>query len=142
RTIEADYLIGTDGASSTVRERLGITMSGAPALTYTTNVIFRCPDFDKLHDKGKAYRFIFIGPEGTWLTIVAINGADRFRMSIVGSADKVTHTEADIHAVLRRAMGKDFDYEILSVLRWLRRELVADSYGHGHIYLAGDAVHR
>src|SRR5205807_7062106 len=58
RTIDADYLIGTDGASSTVRERLGITMSGNPALTYTTNVIFRCPDFDKLHDKGKAYRFI------------------------------------------------------------------------------------
>ena len=32
-------------------------------------------------------------------------------------------------------------YEILSVLRWVRRELVADSYGRGRIYLAGDAVH-
>ena len=50
-------------------------------------------------------------------------------MSIVGSADKVTHTEADIRAALRRAMGRDFDYEILSVLRWVRRELVADRYG-------------
>jgi 2-polyprenyl-6-methoxyphenol hydroxylase-like FAD-dependent oxidoreductase len=141
RTIEADYLIGTDGASSTVRERLGITMSGNPALTYTTNVIFRCPDFDKLHDKGKAYRFIFIGPEGTWLTIVAINGADRFRMSIVGTPDKVTHTEADIHAALRRAMGKDFDYEILSSMRWVRRELVADSYGRNRVFMAGDSIH-
>src|SRR5207249_11100342 len=119
RTIEADYLIGTDGASSTVRERLGITMSGAPALTYTTNVIFRCPDLASLHDKGKAYRFIFIGPEGTWLTIVAINGADRFRMSIVGTPDKVSHTETDIRAALRRAMGKEFDYEILSTMHWV-----------------------
>src|SRR5262249_190928 len=58
-----------------------------------------------------------------------------------GTPDKVTHTEADIRAALRRAMGKDFDYEILSVLRWVRRELVADSYGRGRIYLAGDAVH-
>ena len=39
-------------------------MSGNPALTYTTNVMFRCPDFHKLHDKGKGYRFIFIGPGG------------------------------------------------------------------------------
>ena len=141
RAITADYLIGTDGGASFVRERLGITMSGNPALTYTTNVIFRCPNFPALHDKGLGYRFIFIGPEGTWLTIVAVNGADRFRMSIVGTPDKVTHSEADIRAALRRAMGKDFDYEILSVLRWVRRELVADSYGTGRVYIAGDAAH-
>ncbi|MPZ36516.1 MAG: 2-polyprenyl-6-methoxyphenol hydroxylase [Rhizobiales bacterium] len=141
REITADYLIGTDGGASFVRETLGIGMSGHPALTYTTNVIFRCPDLPALHDKGKGYRFIFIGPEGTWLTIVAINGGDRFRMSIVGSPEKVTHSEADIHAALLRAMGKPFDYEILSVLRWVRRELVAESYGRGRVYIAGDAAH-
>jgi 2-polyprenyl-6-methoxyphenol hydroxylase-like FAD-dependent oxidoreductase len=140
-TITADYLIGTDGGGSTVREIAGIGMSGNPALTYTTNVIFRCADFPSLHNKGKGYRFIFIGPEGTWLTIVAVNGADRFRMSIVGSPDKVSHTEADIHAALKRAMGRDFDYEILSVMRWTRRELVADSYGQGRVFIAGDAAH-
>jgi len=141
REISADYLVGTDGGASLVRERAGITMSGNPALTYTTNVLFRCADFPALHDKGKAYRFIFIGPEGTWLTIVAINGGDRFRMSIVGSADKVNHSEADIRAALRRAVGRDFDYEILSVMRWVRRELVADSYGTGGVFIAGDAAH-
>jgi 2-polyprenyl-6-methoxyphenol hydroxylase-like FAD-dependent oxidoreductase len=141
RTIEADYLVGTDGGASTVREQLGIGMSGTPALTYTTNVIFRCPNFASLHDKGLGYRFIFIGPEGTWLTIVAINGGDRFRMSIVGTPDKVTHSEDDIRAALHRAMGKDFDYEILSVLRWVRRELVADCYGTDRVFLAGDSAH-
>jgi 2-polyprenyl-6-methoxyphenol hydroxylase-like FAD-dependent oxidoreductase len=139
--ISADFLIGADGASSTVREIAGIGMSGNPALTYTTNVVFRCADFPALHDKGKAYRFIFIGPEGTWLTIVAINGRDLFRMSIVGSPEKVTHNEADIDAALRRAVGRDFNYEIESVLRWVRRELVADSFGHGRVFIAGDAAH-
>ena len=38
-----------------------------------------------LHDKGKAYRHICIGPEGTWATIVAINGRDQWRFSIIGS---------------------------------------------------------
>ena len=140
-TIEADYLIGTDGGASSVRETLGIGMSGNPALTYTTNVLFRCSDFDTLHDKGKGYRFIFIGPEGVCLTIVAVNGADRFRMSIVGTPEKVEHSEAEIRAALTRAMGREFDYEILSVIRWVRRELVADRYGSERVFIAGDAAH-
>jgi 2-polyprenyl-6-methoxyphenol hydroxylase-like FAD-dependent oxidoreductase len=141
REIHADYLVGTDGGNSIVRERAGITMSGNPALTYTTNVMFRCPDFPSLHHTRKGYRFIFIGPEGTWLTIVAINGGDRYRMSIVGSADKVTHTEADIRDALQRAVGRGFDYELLSVMRWVRRELVADRYGSDRAFIAGDAAH-
>jgi 2-polyprenyl-6-methoxyphenol hydroxylase-like FAD-dependent oxidoreductase len=141
RTIVADYLVGTDGGASTVREQAGFPMSGNPALTYTTNVMFRCQDFPALHDKGLGYRFIFIGPEGTWLTIVAVNGGDRFRMSIVGTPDKVNHSEADIRAALKRAMGRDFDYDILSVMRWVRKELVADSYGSARVFIAGDAAH-
>jgi 2-polyprenyl-6-methoxyphenol hydroxylase-like FAD-dependent oxidoreductase len=139
--IEAKYLVGTDGGASTVREKLGIGMSGNPALTYTTNVMFRCKNFPELHDKGKGYRFIFIGPEGTWLTIVAVNGGDRFRMSIVGSPQKINHSEDDIRAALKRAMGRDFDYEILSVMRWVRRELVADRYSTDRVFIAGDAAH-
>jgi 2-polyprenyl-6-methoxyphenol hydroxylase-like FAD-dependent oxidoreductase len=141
RVLVADYLIGTDGGASLVRERTGITMAGNPALTYTTNVVFRCADFPSLHHMGKAYRFIFIGPEGTWLTIVAINGSNRFRMSIVGTPDKVTHTDADIHAAIVRAMGKPFDYEVESVMRWVRRELVATRYGTARVFIAGDSAH-
>ncbi|MGE0036015.1 MAG: FAD-dependent oxidoreductase [Xanthobacteraceae bacterium] len=141
RTITADYLVGTDGGSSLVRERLGITMSGNPALTHTTNVMLRIPDFASLHRFEPGYRFIFVGPEGTWLTIVAINGRDRYRMSIVGSADKVSHSEGDIRAALARAAGRDFDYEILSVMRWVRRELVADRFGTERVFLAGDSAH-
>jgi 2-polyprenyl-6-methoxyphenol hydroxylase-like FAD-dependent oxidoreductase len=139
--IACDFLIGADGGASLVREHAGLGMSGNAALTYTTNVIFRCRNFDSLHDKAKGYRFIFVGPEGTWLTIVAINGRDRFRMSIVGSAAKVTHTQADIHAALRRAVGRDFDYEILSVMPWVRRELVAERFGTERVFIAGDAAH-
>jgi 2-polyprenyl-6-methoxyphenol hydroxylase-like FAD-dependent oxidoreductase len=139
--IEAGYLVGTDGAQSTVREALGIPMSGNPALTYTTNAIFRCPDFNRLHDKGEFYRFIVIRPEGTFATIVAINGRDRFRFSIVGDETKRSYGETEIRAAIVKAVGREFEFEILSIMPWVRRELVADRYGEGRVTIAGDAAH-
>jgi 2-polyprenyl-6-methoxyphenol hydroxylase-like FAD-dependent oxidoreductase len=141
RTISSLYLVGTDGGASSVREQLGVRMAGQPVLTYTTNVIFRCPDFTALHDKGKAYRFIFIGPEGTWLTIVAINGRDRWRMSLVGTEEKRVMEEDEIRALIVRAMGHPFDFEIESIMPWIRRELVAEQFGKGRVFIAGDAAH-
>ena len=94
-------ICGCDGARSLVRETLGIAMQGNPALTYTTNVIFRCPDLVALHDKGEAYRFIILGPEGTWATIVAINGRDQWRFSIIGGAEPHELSQDEIHAAIR-----------------------------------------
>jgi 2-polyprenyl-6-methoxyphenol hydroxylase-like FAD-dependent oxidoreductase len=139
--IAARTIVGCDGARSLVRETLGIRMLGNPVLTYTTNVIFRCPHLLSLHDKGKAYRHIFIGPEGTWATIVAINGRDQWRFSLIGSAEQRDYTTDDVKAAIRRAVGRDFEFEILSVLPWVRRELVAESFRNGRGFIAGDAAH-
>jgi 2-polyprenyl-6-methoxyphenol hydroxylase-like FAD-dependent oxidoreductase len=139
--ISARTIVGCDGARSLVRETLGIAMQGNPVLTYTTNVIFRCPQLLSLHDKGKAYRHIFIGPEGTWSTIVAINGRDEWRFSIIGGSEQRDYTTDDIKAAIRRAVGRDFEFEILSVLPWVRRELVAERYRGGRGFIAGDAAH-
>jgi 2-polyprenyl-6-methoxyphenol hydroxylase-like FAD-dependent oxidoreductase len=139
--IAARYIVGCDGARSLVRDTLGIRMLGNPVLTYTTNVIFRCPHLLSLHDKGKAYRHIFIGPEGTWATIVAINGRDQWRFSLIGSAEQRDYTNDDIKTAIRRAVGCDFEFEILSVLPWVRRELVAESFRQNRGFIAGDAAH-
>jgi 2-polyprenyl-6-methoxyphenol hydroxylase-like FAD-dependent oxidoreductase len=139
--IRAHYLVGCDGGRSLVRETLGIPMVGTAALTYTTNVIFRCPDLVALHDKGRAYRFIILGPEGTWSTIVAINGTDQWRFSIIGGSEPREHSTDEIHQLIRRAVGRDFDFEILTVMPWVRRELVAERYAAGRAFLAGDSAH-
>src|SRR5262245_4890714 len=139
--IGARYLAGCDGARSLVRGELGIGMSGKAALTHTTNVIFRCPDLTSLHDKGEAYRFIILGPEGTWSTIVAINGRDEWRFSLIRGPQGRELTTDEIHAAIRRAVGLDFDYEILTVLPWVRRELVAARFHAGRGFILGDAAH-
>ena len=141
RTVEASYLVGCDGGASTVRQALGIAMSGEPVLSYTTNVVFRCDGLEKLHDKKPAYRYIFIGPEGTWATLVAINGRDQWRFSLVGDAQKRQVTEEEMRRAIVRAVGRDFEFEILSMLPWVRRQLVADRYGQGRVFIAGDAAH-
>lgn len=138
----AEYLVACDGANSGIRRAAGITMSGNPALTHTTNIIFRCAGFEALHDKRPGYRFIFVGPEGTWATIVAINGRDEWRMSIIRAGDgRATLDEGEVRAAIRRAVGVDFDYEILSVMPWTRRKLVADAFAGGPVFLAGDSAH-
>jgi 2-polyprenyl-6-methoxyphenol hydroxylase-like FAD-dependent oxidoreductase len=139
--LKARYIAGCDGARSLVRETLGTAMVGNPALTYTTNVIFRCPHLLSLHDKGKAYRHIFIGPEGTWATIVAINGADQWRFSLIGSEEPREYTTDEIAAAIRRAVGCDFEFEILTVVPWVRRELVAERFCNGRGFILGDAAH-
>jgi 2-polyprenyl-6-methoxyphenol hydroxylase-like FAD-dependent oxidoreductase len=139
--IDSDYLVGCDGGSSLVRERLGIGASGVPVLTHTTNAIFRAPSFWKLSKVRPGYRFIFIGPEGTWSTVVAIDGYDRYRFSNVGDAMNRALTDEEMRAGIARAMGRPFDFELLSVSPWVRRQLVADSYGTKRVFLAGDSAH-
>ena len=142
KQVHARYLIGCDGAKSRVREQLQIDMQGKGLLSYTTNVIFRCAQFNRLHDKAPGYRYMFVGPTGTWATIVAINGKDQWRMSIIGNAsDKRAYSEAELRAFVHQALGQSFDMEILSVLPWQRAELVADSYGDGRVFICGDACH-
>ena len=141
RQLQASYLVGCDGGASVVRDGLGIPLSGPPALTYTTNVIFHCPGLEKLHDKAPGYRYIFIGPGGTWATLVAIDGRDRWRFSLVGDQTPRKISDAEIREAIVRAMGKEFDFEIQSVLPWVRRQMVADRYGSKRAFIAGDAAH-
>lgn len=140
-TIEADYLVGCDGGASQVRAALGIGMSGDGVLTYTSNAIFRCDGLESLHHMQPAYRYIFIGPEGTWATLVAINGRDEWRFSLIGDESQTEATEQDIRDAVVRAVGRPFDFEVLSILPWVRQQLVADSYRSNRVFIGGDAAH-
>ncbi|MFM9970987.1 MAG: FAD-dependent monooxygenase [Burkholderiales bacterium] len=139
--IESAYLAGCDGGGSVVRQQLGIPLPQNAVLTYTTNAVFRCNNLWELQDKEPGYRFIFIGPEGTWATIVAVNGRDQYRFSYVGDGNKKALDENEIRSAIVRAVGREFEFEILSLLPWIRREYVADSYGTERVFLVGDAAH-
>jgi 2-polyprenyl-6-methoxyphenol hydroxylase-like FAD-dependent oxidoreductase len=139
--VQADYLVGTDGGASTVRTALGIPMLGDGALTYTTNAIFQCDGLEQLHTTRPAYRYVFIGREGTWATLVAISGRDQWRFSLIGDSVQRDATEQDMRSAIVRAVGREFDFEILSMVPWVRQQLVAERYRRGRVFIAGDAAH-
>lgn len=140
--VRSKFLVGCDGGKSMIRESLGIEMKGKGLLTYTTNVIFRCANFNELHDKAAGYRYMLVGPQGTWATIVAINGRDQWRMSIIGSAqEKKNYSHEELKALAHKALGAPFEMEILSVLPWQRAELVAQQYRKDRVFICGDACH-
>jgi 2-polyprenyl-6-methoxyphenol hydroxylase-like FAD-dependent oxidoreductase len=140
--LRADYVVACEGARSPIRDALGIKLDGTPVLAYSTNVLFRSEHFNTVHDKGAGRSYRAFGPDGQWADVNSINGRDLWRFQIKGSLDPESWGKVDIDADLRRFVGCDFEYEILSKLEWVRRQLIADSYQKGRIFLAGDCIHQ
>ena len=140
RQVRARYLVACDGANSGVRSQLGIAFEGPGLFNYTTSVMFRSADLFRYHDKRPGYRHLFITPDGIRGSLSAINGRDEWRaMLYVDHGEKLGDTE--MRERLFEIVGCAFDYEVLSILPWARRELVAADYRRGRVFLAGDACH-
>ncbi len=140
--LRAAYVVACEGARSPIRDALGIKLDGTPVLGYATNVLFRSAEFATMHDKGDGRSYLAMGPDGQWASVNAIDGKDLWRLQIRGSLDPESWGKVDVDSDLERFAGRKFDYEVISVLEWVRRQLVADRYQDGRILLAGDCVHQ
>jgi 2-polyprenyl-6-methoxyphenol hydroxylase-like FAD-dependent oxidoreductase len=139
--VRASYLVACDGAASGVRARLGIAMPGR-LLSYSVNVLVRAPGLLGRHRMGPAERYLFVGPEGTWGNLTVVDGRDIWRLTVLGSEEKLDLAAFDAGHWVRRAFGADdIEFEVLSVLPWRRSETLAERYAQDRVLLAGDAVH-
>jgi 2-polyprenyl-6-methoxyphenol hydroxylase-like FAD-dependent oxidoreductase len=138
--VRAQYLVGCDGYASTVRELLGIEIRGERHIDWAMNVYLRIPDFFAQHDKARAIRYVFVGPEGTWAFISLVDGKDLWRLQLVG-LDEHKLRATDVAALVRRCMGSDIPYSIEERTLWVRKRTVADRFMDGRVFLAGDSAH-
>ena len=141
-TINAAYLVGCDGFDGLVRKTLNTEYEGSGLLSYSLSIFFRSKALGELHDKGWARFYRLVDGSGHWSDLVAIDGRELWRLTLFQLDPDTDADSFDAASALIRAVGKPFSFEVLSVLPWKRRELVAKSYGAGRVFIAGDAAHQ
>jgi 2-polyprenyl-6-methoxyphenol hydroxylase-like FAD-dependent oxidoreductase len=140
RMIVADYLVGCDGFSSTVRALLGIEIRGQKHLDRSTSIYVRSSELRTVHGLGDAYRFVFVEPAGPWAVLTTMDGRDLWRIQLIGhgSADL---SRDQVGEVLERMAGTPVEFHFEDVSSWIRKMTVADRFSDGRVFLAGDAAH-
>jgi 2-polyprenyl-6-methoxyphenol hydroxylase-like FAD-dependent oxidoreductase len=142
-TIRTQYLVSCEGAGSVIRKALGLSLEGNWEVNNSTNAYFRSSEFLNLHDKGEGLIYGIVQPDGYRGYIFAINGTDLWQAQIRGLGnEKPTSAPDEVAAIIREFIGRDFAFELLSVMPWTRRQLLADHYQKGRVFLAGDAIHQ
>jgi 2-polyprenyl-6-methoxyphenol hydroxylase-like FAD-dependent oxidoreductase len=131
-TVRSQYLVGCDGAGSGVRKAAGIEFE----------LIKQMDDAEIFRRWEPAERFMFIGSEGTWANMTSVDGRGLWRFTGVGSPAPIDPATYDVHPIIERAIGATgLRYEVLRLVPWRRAQMLAKTYGHGRVVLAGDAVH-
>ncbi|MDX6339903.1 MAG: hypothetical protein QOH87_41 [Trebonia sp.] len=139
--VRSKYLVGCDGAGSAIRRGVGIGFDGKQ-LDYSVSAMIEVEHLEQYHPLGRAERYMFIGTEGTWANLTAVDGRTLWRLTLVGSEERLAPERLDFDAIMRRAMGNDRgDWKVRRVMPWRRSQFTADRFTEGRILLAGDAAH-
>ena len=139
--IAAQYVVDCSGGRTVIRPALGIDMHGSPYVGYFLSIFVRAPELWKHHAMGKAALVTFVDAKGLWRNLISLDGRELYRLGVTGKQYYDAPDQVDADKFFREVVGKDVPHQILSARRWMARNVVADRYGHGRIFFAGDAAH-
>ncbi|WP_435175091.1 FAD-dependent monooxygenase [Actinacidiphila sp. bgisy145] len=138
RTLHCAYVVGCDGARSTVRRQLGIRYEGVDAIQQFVSTLYRSPALGRLAARDRAWTYWTYGRRIS--SLIAIDGGELWLHHVAFGPEHDTGAE-DPEALLRDAVGESVPHEVLGVVRWTGRRLVAQRYRERRVFLAGDAAH-
>jgi 2-polyprenyl-6-methoxyphenol hydroxylase-like FAD-dependent oxidoreductase len=135
--LRSAYLVGCDGGTSPVRKELGIKLSGEGNLLGLRQALYHCEElFERLplgNGPGKGRHYHVADNKATQLIM-----QDSTRHWTLHS---MLETDAEMDRQFESTVGVPIKYERLSCDPWRQNLLLADRYGKGRVFLAGDAVH-
>jgi 2-polyprenyl-6-methoxyphenol hydroxylase-like FAD-dependent oxidoreductase len=138
--VRAGYLVGCDGGTGGIRRQLGIRRNGRGKMRGNVSFFFRSRDFLPAHGLGMANLYFVFTPD-SFGVFTAIDGVELWNYQYY-LLDPTRSTEnLDAEAILHRAMGKPFAFELLQTMHWHHHQSVARRYRDGRVFLAGDAAH-
>ena len=140
-TVECTYLVGADGARSSVRDAIGATMIGEGAFSRNFSIIFRAPGLASQQIHGPAIMYWMVNEEMPSV-LGPMDEAGLWTFMVTKLVDDVDVATIDAVDLIRRGTGlRDLDIEIVGTDLWVAHRLVADKYARGRVFLAGDACH-
>lgn len=131
--VNASYLVGCDGGSSTVRKKLGIQLQGEADILTLRQALFRCDDLYDRIPIGKGRHYHVADGRSTFLIVQD----DRRHFTLHAVVDR----DEDMAELFEHIVGFPIDYETLYVGEWTQRLMLAERYQQGRVFLAGDAAH-
>jgi 2-polyprenyl-6-methoxyphenol hydroxylase-like FAD-dependent oxidoreductase len=148
-SVRARYLVGADGARSTVRQALGIAYSGATGIHRAFMggrmfaVYLRAPTFYQQLPHDRAWMYVSVNPERrVFMASVDGRGEFAFHAAVHPDEDPAGWTHADARRLFAQASGMEIPIEVLSTGTWIAgHSLVAERYQQGRVFIAGDAAH-
>ena len=140
-TVTADFLAACDGASSPIRQSLGIGLDGLRLLSHNINVFFRAAELYVLEMRENGLMNVLFDGQGQWGVNVAVDGTSTWRLSVY-SEERIDPATVDVLTIIRRLSGRDIDHEVLNLNCWTRRHAVAERYRAGRVFLIGDSAHQ
>jgi 2-polyprenyl-6-methoxyphenol hydroxylase-like FAD-dependent oxidoreductase len=141
-TIKARFLVACCAGRSSVPQALGVRWEGQPVLSYNLNVFLKIKELWTRHDKGKAAFYFFIDESGSGPSLIELDGNELWRLGIGTGQELVAPENVDVPAIVKEFLGPNIPYELVSILPWTCRSVVADTWRRGNVFLAGDAVHQ
>jgi hypothetical protein len=135
--VRARYVVGCDGGASAVRRQLGIQLRGEGNLLRLHQALYHCPElYERIpigDGPGRGRHYHVADGQATFLIM-----QDSTRHWTLHA---VVERPEEMAGQFERTIGVPIAYEMLYVGAWKQNLLLADRYGHGRVFLAGDSAH-
>jgi 3-(3-hydroxy-phenyl)propionate hydroxylase len=137
--VHGAFAVACDGASSTVRKRLGIEFEG---FTYPEKFLSIGSPLDYTAYLPGLANVSYISDPVEWCALVRVVGSWRIVFPIESAvADDQLLSEANVDRLMKTFIPITEPYEIFHRSIYRVHQRVAETFHHGRVFLAGDAAH-